>query len=385
MTAELGPASDRRGWFSSLAASLRQVQYPIALSFGTTVATFAFGVCAVLAFEKTVPAGSWLAIWQRWDALCLLDLAQHGYPQQGSSREYLIAWLPVFPMAIRLMHLIIRNWQAAAVVLSNLCCAGALTYLFLLARMEYNIELARRAVLFCVIFPTAYFLHVGYSEAIFLLLSIAAFYHARRAQWLICGVFGILATGTRVPGIAILPPLALEYLQQRNFQWRAIRWNVAFLALVPLGGVAYLWINYHSFGDPLHFLAAQKQFWSGFVRWPLSSVAGNWYGINHSSADARLIQYGGPLAAFMVTTAAVIAAPFSLRPCYALYLALSWIIVFFNNFPLSSPRYILSVFPIFILLARITGRAWLRDSIAFLSALFYAICAMHFARGWWGF
>jgi hypothetical protein len=368
-----------------LAAQLRLVRYPIALSLCTTAATFAFGVCAVLAFEKTVPAESWLAIWQRWDALSFLDLAQHGYPHEVGSREYLIAWLPVFPMAIRIAHLLIPNWHAAAVVLSNVCCAGALTYLFLLARMEYEAEFAQRAVLFCAIFPTAYFLHIAYSEAIFLLLSVGAFYHARRGQWLICGVFGMLATGARVPGIALLPPLALEYLQQRNFRLRDIQWDIAFLALVPLGALAYLWINYRYFGDPLHFLAAQKQFWYGFVRWPFPSVAGNWYGVNHSSADSRLIQYGGPLAAFAITSAALVVAPFLLRPCYALYLALSWIMVFCNNFPLCSPRYTLAIFPIFIQLARITRRAWLRDSVAFLSTLFYAICAMHFARGWWGF
>ena len=85
----------------------------------------------------------------------------------------------------------------------------------------------------------------------------------------------MLATGARVPGIAIVPPLVLEYLQQRNFRWREIRWDIAFLALVPLGALAYLWINYRYFGDPLHFLTAQKQFWLGFVRWPFPSVVSN--------------------------------------------------------------------------------------------------------------
>ena len=55
--------------------------------------------------------------------------------------------------------------------------------------MEYDARLARRAVLFCAVFPTVYFLHIAYSEAIFLLLSVGAFYHARRGQWLICGSF----------------------------------------------------------------------------------------------------------------------------------------------------------------------------------------------------
>ncbi|PYI75101.1 MAG: hypothetical protein DMF04_11190 [Verrucomicrobia bacterium] len=380
-----GSARWRRGWLSRLLLQLRAVRYPIALSLCTTIITFAFGVCAVLAFHKTVSQESWLAIWQRWDALSFVDLAQHGYPHGVNKRKYLIVWLPVYPIAIRITRLFIPNWPAAAVVLSNVCCAAALSYLFLLARMEYNTRLARRAVLFCAIFPTAYFLHIGYSEAIFLLLSVATFYYARRGNWFLCGAFGMLATGTRVPGIAILPPLALEYFQQRDFRWRAIRWDIAGLALVPLGAAAYLWINFRYFGDPLHFLVVERQGWSAFLRWPLPSFAGNWYGIRNAAADERLIQYGGPFAAFCITTATLVAAPFCLRPCYALYLGLSWVIIFCNNFPLASPRYVLSVFPVFLVMARVSRSQWLGDALAFLSALFYAICAMHFARGWWGF
>jgi Mannosyltransferase (PIG-V) len=374
-----------RGLLATFREQLRRVSYPVAISFCTTAITFAFGACAVLVFEKAIPGESWLAIWKRWDALPFLDLAQNGYPHEPGSREHVVALLPVYPLAIRAGHLFIADWHLAAVVISNCCCAAALVYLFLLAHMEYDAALARGTVLFCAIFPTAYFLHIAYSESIFLLLTVAAFYYARRGQWLVCGLLGMFATGTRIPGVAVLPPLALEYLQQRNFRWRGITASMGFLLLIPLGAVAYLLINYYCFHDPLHFLATQKQSWGVFLRWPVQSVTANWYGIRHFSADERVVQYGGPLAAFIFSTAALLAAPFVLRPCYSLYLAISWVIIFFNNFTISSPRYILVLFPIFILLARLTRSEWLRDSIAFLFALFYAICAMHFARGWWAF
>ncbi len=364
---------------------ISRVTYPLAVSCCTTIITFAFGVCAVLVFQKTIPGESWLGIWKRWDASHFLDLAQHGYPHQSGPREHLIALLPVYPLAIRVAHLFIPQWHAVAVVLSNCCCAAALIYLFLLVQMEHDGAVARRAVLFCAVFPTAYFLHIAYSESIFLLLTVAAFYYARRGQWLVCGVLGMLATGTRIPGLAMLPPVVFEYLQQRNFRWRAITANVGFLLLVPLGAVAYLLINYYCFHDPLHFLATQKQSWGVFLRWPFQSVTANWYGIRHFSADERVVQYGGPFVAFIFSTVALCAASFALRPCYSLYLGISWVIIFFNNFAISSPRYLLVVFPIFILLARLTRAEWLRDSIAFLFALFYGICSMHFALGWWAF
>ena len=95
----------------------------------------------------------------------------------------------------------------------------------------------------------------------------------------------------------------------------------------------------------------------------------------------RFTQCGGPFVAFIFSTVALCAAPFALCPCYSLYPGVSWVMIFFNNFPISSPRYLV-IFPIFILLARLTRADWLRDSVAFFFALLYGICSMHFARGW---
>lgn len=371
--------------FAGMLAAVRSVRYPLLLSITTAALTFAFGICGFLAFEKSLSSQPWIEMWNRWDAPHFLDIAELGYPHSAGSREFLIVLLPVYPLAIRLLHLVVPSWHLAGILVSTLCCAGAFIYLYLLARLEFDERTARRAVFFFAIFPTAYFLHVAYSESIFLLLTIGAFYHARRAQWLVCGLFGLLATGTRIPGAAILAPLALEYLQQRNFRWREIRWDCAYLALVPLGAVAYLFINYHYFSNPLHFLAAQHRVWGAFLRWPFPSVAANWFGLLHASAAERVIQYGGPFVAFVVATAAIVAAPFCLRPCFALYLFFSWVMIFFNNFPVSSPRYLLAVFPLFLLLARLCRAEWLRDSVAFVSILLYALCVMHFLRGWWAF
>ena len=78
---------------------ISRVTYPLAVSCCTTIITFAFGVCAALVFQKTIPAESWLGIWKRWDASHFLDLAQHGYPHQSGPREHLMALLPVYPLA----------------------------------------------------------------------------------------------------------------------------------------------------------------------------------------------------------------------------------------------------------------------------------------------
>src|SRR6185295_16906374 len=153
---------------------------------------------------------------------------------------------------------------------------------------------------------------------LFLLLSIAAFYHARRGQWLLCGLLGMLATATRIPGIALLPPLAFEYLQQRQFRRREVRWDVLSLALLPLGAIIYIYICYYNVGSAFHFLDLQRKVWGAFLRWPFPSVEANWYGVWHAKASERVLQYGGPFVAFVLATFALGVAPFRLRACYTI-------------------------------------------------------------------
>ena len=364
---------------------LQSIQYPLALFFLTTVFTFCFGVCAYLVLENKMPPEGWLGMWNRWDAPHYLDLAQNGYPHEAGVREFLLVLLPLYPLTIRLAYWIVRDWEIAALLVSNLCCAGAFVYFFLLNRLEYSERAARRALFFLAIFPTAYFLHVGYAESLFLLLSIAAFYHARRGQWLLCGLLGMLATATRIPGIALLPPLAFEYLQQKQFRRREIRWDVLSLALLPLGAIIYIYICYYNVGSAFHFLDLQRKVWGAFLRWPFPSVAANWYGVWHAKASERVLQYGGPFVAFVLATVALGVAPFRLRACYTIYLGVSWVLIFSNNYPVCSPRYLLAVFPFFMLLAQLCRRAWVRDSVVFVSLLFYAFCTTCLVRGWWTF
>ena len=54
-----------------------------------------------------------------------------------------------------------------------------------------------RSVWFLLIFPTAYFLHVGYSEALFLALALGSILAARGERWWLAGVLGAFCWMTR--------------------------------------------------------------------------------------------------------------------------------------------------------------------------------------------
>ena len=86
--------------------------------------------------------------------------------------------------------------------------------LFVLARSDMPRVRAERTALLTAIFPFGFFFGMVYTEALFLLLTVLAFYAFRTRRWLLGGVCGGLASATRVNGILLLP--ALAWIAWRN-------------------------------------------------------------------------------------------------------------------------------------------------------------------------
>ena len=96
-------------------------------------------------------------------------------------------------------------------------------------------------------FPGSLFFSYFYSEGLFLFLSLAAFYHARRKQWLSASLFGFFAALTKTVGVLIVVPLLIEYFEPRLESWK-IRLNrakieVFLLLLVPVGLLLLVYLS----------------------------------------------------------------------------------------------------------------------------------------------
>jgi hypothetical protein len=364
---------------------VRNLRYPLTLALLSTAITLAFGFCAYLVIEDKMPPEGWLGIWKRWDAINYLNVARLGYSGEDSGEQrFMIVYFPLYPFTIYLAHIFIRGWHVAALAVSNVCCAGAFCYCFLLTQKESGRQAAKAAVFYFSIFPTAYFLHVAYSESIFLFLTTGAFYYARQARWLPCALLGMLATSSRLSGLAIMLPLGFEYFQQKDFRWRKIRWDGALLALIPIGLVVYLYLNYYYFGDPLKFLQFQREQFFRYLCLPFSAIKDNLDWLTRDPiVHRRVMICGSQLAAIIFATTGLIIAAFRLRPCYTIYLALSWVIIFCDSVTMCSPRYLLTQFPLFMLMAQWHKRDWFHYSTTFLFLLFYALNTTQFVRTLW--
>src|SRR4051794_18930237 len=121
----------------------------------------------------THPLGAVFATLPRWDSTWYLGIAHSGYSGPGRA-----AFFPLYPLVVR--SLVAVSSPAALLVASYVvslaCLFAALWVMERLVSLELGPEVARRSVLLLCFFPGALWLGVPYSESLFLLLSVAAFW-----------------------------------------------------------------------------------------------------------------------------------------------------------------------------------------------------------------
>ena len=333
------------------------------------------------------PAPSLLSVWNNWDSPHYLDIAENGYRGYGDEMWIRIVFFPFYPFLIWIFAFVLKSYKLSALVVSNIAYAVACFYLYRLVLKRYDGDTAVRSVFYMSIFPTAYFLHAGYTESLFLALTIGSFYYAGENRWLIAAIVGMLACATRITGILLFPALLLEYLSQNEYRIKGIRLDFLYLFLILIGLIAYLFINYLTFENPFAFLEAQRENWHKMLSPPWNGLIGAWRYAHSKTAEPsfRILTGWAELLFAIFGLVCSIWALVRLRVSYGVYMLLTWISVTSTSYWLSVPRYTLSSFPIFILLALVGRRSEISYTITVVSLLSYAFFLITFAQGHWAF
>jgi hypothetical protein len=227
-----------------------------------------------------------LTDWDKLDANWFLYIAQHGY----SNTDGTAAFFPGYPMLVRLIgYLCLGHQLLAGYLVSNAALLAALVILYRLTEHEYDLATARRAVLYLALFPTAVFLFGLYSESLFLLAAVGAFYLARRGRWWWAGVVGIAATATRSMGVIVALALAVEAIHQTVEDRRSraedasirrlaggavLRLGASVLPLAGIAGYLLFWqLRYHDWSRPI---TLEKTWWQRQFTAPWLTL---WHGL----------------------------------------------------------------------------------------------------------
>lgn len=318
-----------------------------------------------------------LGLWNQWDTKHYLAIAENGYlpPRE----PFNLVFPPFLPGLIRAGSALTGSIQSAGVVVATLISFLPGLLLFQLARLDLGDEDAFRAALLLLLFPTGFFLHLVYTESLFLTLVLGAFLAARKGRWRTVAALGVLAGLTRINAFVLAPALLAE-------AWGAPgRGRVARLAAalsVGLGIVIYLGINYWVASDPFAFLAIQKASFYRTFAWPFEGARNAW-NLAASGGANSMMNGVSQVACIPLLLIGCAVAVLRQRPSYALWMVGNVLVFTAQGFWISMPRMMLVLFPAVIALAPLAGRPVFGTLWFAGSTLLLGFEASQFAQGWW--
>ncbi len=333
---------------------------------------------------------SFQSLWYRWDSLHYLDIAQNWYSNIGEAR-YNIVFYPLYPILIKVANFLIGNYFLSGVLVSHICLIIACFYLYKLVEFEFTPEIADNALKYLLIFPVSFFLGIVFTDSLFLALSIACFYYFRKRKWIIAGIVGCLASFTRNFGILLIIPALIEYLCANqvlkigNYHFSKLKSDFInggwALFLIPMGFLVYLYINKAVTGDWFKFIYYESEHWHNQIDFFGRNLI-NYFENAMTWKPAERISLWIPQLVTIFSALGLIFYSFKKIPIsYIVYMFLYLLICVSLTWLLSGPRYIMSLFPIYISIALIARNKVIDYLLSFLLILLLGFYSLAFISG----
>ncbi len=328
--------------------------------------------------------------WANFDGEHYLAIAREGY------LPLTYFFFPLYPIVIRFFSLIfgqsILNYLISGLFVSHVSLFLGMIGFYKLTGLDYRSSVSKLAIILLLIFPTSFYFGSLYTESIFFALSVWSFFFARKRKWLIAGVLAGFAGATRIIGLALIAGLLVEwwnYSKADKDKKKAIT-SLSSILVSFLGIGSYLYYIYARTGDPFNFLTTVGIFGSQrssslillpqvFYRYIFKVLPS----LDYASFFSFFIPWLEFVTALIFTFISILSF-FKLRLSYSIYLLLGFLIPTLSGSFSSLPRYVLVLFPAFILGAvYLNGvRKWRYLSITLMLISLF-ICTALFVRGFW--
>ena len=325
--------------------------------------------------------------WANFDGEHYLSIAIFGYKNLEQ------AFFPVYPLLISFFSrpfssdLIssLVNSTIVGLIISNASLLLALIFLWELIRIDFSKEIAYLSIILILIFPTSFYFGAVYNESLFLLLSVLSFYCARKGNWFLAGIFGMVSSATRVFGVLLLPALIIEAYKQK-----ASLYKMFWIFLIPFGLGIYMWYLNATAGDPLAFYSYQKlvgeQHQEGIITLPqvyfryIKMLATT--SIQNPIFQVVILEFLTGLIFFLLPIYSYFK---KIRLSYLVYALMGFIIPTIQGSFSSTPRYVIVLFPSFLAIALFFNRLprFIGLMLLLLFFLIFAVEAALFLRGYW--
>lgn len=323
------------------------------------------------------------SVWANFDGVHYLTIARHGYYQ------FQQAFFPFYPYFIRYLARFLKNYLLSGLLISHSTFLVSLYLLYKLVRLDFNDRVAKRSLIYLFLFPTSFYFGSVYTESLFLAFILGSFYAVRKKQWGVAGILGAFASATRFVGIFLFPALLIEWYQEKEKSKKEKLKTFLPLLFVVIGLLVYMWYLKETVGDPFYFIHVQPLFGAQRtggkiillyqVFWRYLKMLITVEKMTPTYFVVVLEFLSGLL--FLVLS---IFTYFRLRLSYLIFMVFAYLTPTLTGTLSSMPRYILTLFPGFILLAVFAEKyKWVRILYPLVTIPLFIISLLFFTRGYW--
>ncbi len=348
-----------------------------------------------LVYKPSFPYADWLQrefrlpqsvySWANFDGVHYLTIVEKGYVGTGLIQ----AFFPLFPIVLRIATVFGNNVIVTGLLLNTLFSICLLFAFKKLLALDYDSRTAWLGTLILFLFPTAFYFHALYTEALFLLLVVLSFYFGRTQKWKMVALTVTLASATRIVGILLVPALLFElYVQNKHLPLRKW-WKRALMVMSgSVGFLAYSAYLWKEFGSPLYFAQVQSEFGSGRQESLILFPQVIWRYVKILSTyrpfGLKYVTYVQEFTTSLIGLAGLVMSWFRVRQSYVIFSVLAFLVPPLTGNFSSMPRYALASFAIFILLAQLLKKSKILQIIYFtLSTILLVFNTILFIQGYW--
>lgn len=350
---------------------------------------------------------------RNWDGLWYRLLALEGYA--GGVESARAAFWPLLPGTMYGGNLL-TGWTVESVgyIVSNLAFLGALLVLYRLIVMDFDAAVARRTLWAIAIFPTSLFFSAVYTESLFLFLVVGALYLWKREHPWFAGLVGIGAALCRSGGVFLILPFLVLLWGRHRRDWRGY-WPDIVPAFFPTAGPAiFAAILQRDQGNWNAFIDVQTQ-WNRYSAMPWETLQcaiatcnrlggepdgvswdwlrtiwehPNWATLTSSewrmsAANSDVLELGVTLLFLLLALAGIAMLPLYQQAWVAPGLLIPLLQPSEVHALMSMPRFVLVLFPLFIVLGALTRPKLIRIPAIVISVTLLILLTTQFALWYW--
>ena len=197
----------------------------------------------------------------KWDCKWYLTIINNGYDEHLRTTPKVWAGLanwaffPLYPYLVRIISVIIQiKASLVGIILNQGFVLLALMIFYKYLKIYVDELNSRFGVLILAFSPFSIYFASLYTEALFLLLSLAAFYFMESKKPFLAAICGGLLSATRPIGCMFVIPFCYNLIKKHGIKTR-----IVFYAIIAVSGLlCYMLFLYFKTGDCLAFHTVQK-------------------------------------------------------------------------------------------------------------------------------